>query len=63
MSSTEKQIDVARATFRVMHETPGHFTYGFWVNGGKCGELTVRADERIAFEQMMQRGGFVFRGG
>ena len=54
----DKQIDVRSASFRVVHATPGHITYGVWINGGKCGDLVVRLEERIAFEIMMQRGGF-----
>lgn len=53
-----KQIDLRSASFRVLHDTPGHATYGVWVNGGKCGDLTVRQEERVAFEIMMERGGF-----
>lgn len=56
--SEEKQVDV-RGSFRVMHETPGHVTYGVWVNGGKAGELVVRQSERAGFALMMDRGGFV----
>ena len=54
----DKQIDIRSASFRAVHSTPGHVTYGVWVNGGKCGDLVVRQEERVAFEQMMQRGGF-----
>ncbi len=56
--ATEKQTDVQSASFRIIHATPGHVTYGVWINNGKCGDLTVRLSERIAFEIMMQRGGF-----
>jgi hypothetical protein len=52
------QIDIKTASYRVLHTTPGHITYGVWINGGKCGDLVVRVDEQIAFEQMMGRGGF-----
>ena len=51
---------IRTASFRIMHSTPGHATYGVWVNGGKCGHLVVRQDEREAFESMMQIGGFKF---
>lgn len=57
-----KQVDIRTASFRVMHDTPGHATYGVWVNGGKCGDLTVRQEERVAFEEMMLRAGFLFSG-
>lgn len=50
-----KQIDIKKATFRRLHQSPGHSTYGVWVNGGKCGDLVVRNDESIAFEQLMRR--------
>lgn len=55
-----KQVDAKTATFRLMHVSPGHVVYGVWINGGKCGELTVRAEERMAFQGMMARGGFRF---
>lgn len=54
----DKQIDIRSASFRMIRSTPGHATYGVWVNGGKCGDLVVRQEERVAFEEMMQRGGF-----
>jgi hypothetical protein len=54
----EKQVDARTASFRMMDETPGHIRYGVWINGGKCGDLTVRQEERVAFESMMERGGF-----
>lgn len=53
-----RQIDIRSASFRVVSDTPGHATYGVWVNGGKCGDLTVRQEERVAFELMMERAGF-----
>lgn len=56
---SDKQVDIRTASYRLMHETPGHATYGVWVNGGKCGNLVVRQSERVAFEHMMVRGGFV----
>ena len=56
---TEKQVDV-RGSFRILHETPGHVTYGVWVNGGKCGDLVVRQNEHLSFQIMMVRGGFEF---
>lgn len=56
----EKQVDI-RGSFRVLHETPGHATYGVWVNGGKSGDLVVRQEERIAFQSMMERAGFELR--
>lgn len=51
---------IQSSSFRLMRSTPGHATYGVWVNGGKCGDLVVRQDEREAFEAMMQQGGFAF---
>lgn len=53
-----KQIDISTATFRVMHESPGHVTYGFWVNGAKCGDLVVGVEQRNSFENYMTRGGW-----
>jgi hypothetical protein len=50
--------DIVTSSFRRMSETPGHVTYGVWVNGGKCGDLVVRQSEASAFEMMMRRGGF-----
>lgn len=58
---TERQVDILTATFRILHETPGHCTYGVWINGGKCGDLTVRVSERVAFETLMKNGGFDLR--
>jgi len=58
---TDKQVDIRTASFRVMHETPGHVTYGVWANGAKCGDLVVRQEERVAFQAMMERGGFELR--
>lgn len=51
---------IRTASFRLVRSTPGHAAYGVWVNGGKCGDLVVRQDEREAFEVMMQHGGFAF---
>lgn len=51
---------IRTASFRIVRSTPGHATYGVWVNGGKSGDLVVRQDEREAFEVMMQHGGFTF---
>lgn len=53
-----KQIDIKRATFRVVHESPGHTIFGVWVNGGKSGDLTVGNNEVVAFREMMSRAGF-----
>jgi len=53
----EQQVDT-RGSFRILHESPGHLTFGVWINGGKSGDLTVRQSERVAFEIMMKRGGF-----
>lgn len=54
----EKQAAIETASFRVLHSSPGHVTYGVWVNGGKCGELVVRVSEHVAFEQRMKIAGF-----
>ena len=59
---SEKQVDIRTASYRVLDDTPGHVTYGVWVNGGKCGDLTVRQEERAAFQIMMERGGFTYLG-
>jgi len=59
--TTDAQIDIRTASFRVLHDTPGHATYGVWINGAKCGDLTVRQSERAALEIMMTRGGFELR--
>ena len=55
---SDKQIDIRTASFRAVHATPGHVTYGVWVNGGKCGDLVVRVNECTAFEIMLRRAGF-----
>lgn len=52
------QIDIKSASFRVLRESPAHVVYGVWINGGKCGDLTVRVEEVAAFDAMMRRGGF-----
>lgn len=49
------QVDIRRATFREVHRSPGHVTFGVWVNGGKCGDLVVRVEEEVAFRQLMAR--------
>ena len=59
---SEKQVDIRTASYRVLDDTPGHVRYGVWVNGGKCGDLTVRQEERAAFQIMMERGGFTYLG-
>lgn len=56
--SKDKQIDIKSASFRVLDETPGHVTFGVWINGGKCGNLVVRQEERIGLVTMLVRGGF-----
>ena len=61
MPMPDKQVDIRSASFRVLHETPGHVTYGVWINGGKCGDLVVRQEERIGFQEMMERAGFELR--
>jgi hypothetical protein len=53
-----QQIDIKTASFRIQHLTPGHVTYGIWINGAKCGNLTVRAEEQVAFETKMGNAGF-----
>lgn len=55
-----KQVDIKSFTYRQVYETPGHVTYGFWINGGKCGELTVRQEEKAGFLVYMRRGGFTY---
>lgn len=55
-----KQVDIHRITLRVLNDGPGYVTYGVWINGDKSGDLVVRQEERVGFEQMMARAGFVF---
>ena len=57
----EKQEGIRTASYRPLRETPGHTTYGVWINGGKCGDLTVRNSERVGFEAMMKQAGFAMR--
>jgi hypothetical protein len=52
-----KQVDV-RLTFRRMVESPGHVTFGIWVNGGKAGDLTVRQEEATGLIIALECGGF-----
>jgi hypothetical protein len=47
-----------RSLFKLLYETPGHATYGVWINGGKAGDLTVRQEERTDFQVAMECGGF-----
>ena len=56
---TDSQVDIRSASFRILRSTPGHITYGVWINGGKCGDLVVRQEERVGLQIMMKRGGFV----
>lgn len=57
---SEQQVDIRSASYRILRESPGHVVYGIWVNGAKCGDLTVRQQESVGFEQMMRRAGFDF---
>lgn len=54
-----KQVDV-RGTFRILHRTPGHITLGFWINGGKAGDLTIRVEEEAGLFYMLSKGGFKY---
>lgn len=55
-----KQVDIRRASFRIIWKTPAHVTYAVWINGGKAGDLTLRVEERVAFEQKLVAAGFIF---
>ena len=57
----DKQVDIRSASFRVLYSTSMHVTYGVWINGASCGDLIVMQEERIAFQEMMGRGGFELR--
>ncbi len=48
-----KQVEI-RTSYRLTHATPGHQTYGVWVNGGKAGDLTVRNEESVAFVALLE---------
>lgn len=61
-SKSERQVDIRSASYRILDDTPGHVRYGVWINGGKCGDLTVRQEERAGFDAMMDRAGFRFIG-
>lgn len=54
----ETHADIRSASFRIVHASPGHITYGVWINGAKCGDLVVRLAERLGFEIMMENAGF-----
>ena len=54
-----QQVDIMSASFRLLHSTPGHSTYGVWINGGKCGDLTVRVGEQAGLVQKLKLAGFV----
>ena len=51
-------VIVTRITYRLLRDTPGHATFGIWINGAKSGDLTVRQNERASFERWMQWAGF-----
>ena len=58
-------ISIRTASFRILHSTPGHATYGVWVNGGKCGALVVRQEDlrgtRFAqWKLRLQFGGWTY---
>jgi len=55
-----EQIEIKRATYRCTHASPGHLTFGVWINGGKSGELVVGLSEERAFHQMMERAGISY---
>jgi hypothetical protein len=55
---TELHSSIKKATMRSLCITPGHCTYGIWINGGKCGDLTLRVEEMLGFERMMRDAGF-----
>jgi hypothetical protein len=61
MTTTQAQIDIRSASFRVLQNTSAHVTFGIWINGGKCGNLTVRQEEYVGFQTMMRRAGFESR--
>lgn len=56
-----KQVPIDRLSYRLLYDTPGHATYGVWINGAKSGELTVRKEEQVAFEELMNRSGYVLK--
>jgi hypothetical protein len=53
-----KQVEIRSASFRLLHRTPGHATYGVWINGGKCGNLVVRLEEEHGLCSLLSLGGF-----
>jgi hypothetical protein len=58
----DRQVDIRSASYRILDETPGHVRFGIWVNGGKCGDLTVRHEESVGFREMLDRAGFNYYG-
>ena len=38
----EVQVNIERATYGILRETPGHISFNIWINGAKSGELTIR---------------------
>lgn len=58
----DRQVNIRSASYRIMDETPGHVRFGVWINGGKCGDLTVRQEESVGFREMLDRAGFNYYG-
>lgn len=58
----DRQVDIRTASYRILDETPGHVRFGVWINGGKCGDLTVRQEESVGFREMLDRAGFNYYG-
>lgn len=54
-----KNISIQKASFHLLYDTPGHSTFGIWVNGGKCGDLTVRREEATALRERLLLAGFI----
>lgn len=53
------QEDIKTASHRVVNRTPGHVTFGVWVDGGKAGDLVVGVEHEIAMRHLLTSGGFL----
>jgi hypothetical protein len=53
MAEPVRQVDI-RTSWREVSRTPGHVTFGVWVNGGKAGDLCVRLEEEVAIKMRLE---------
>ena len=56
--TASRNLDIRTSSFRVVHKTPSHTTFGIWINGAKSGDLVARNEEADALRLKLKRGGF-----